>query len=168
MGLDITAYAKVTLVRAIDLEDYNKDEGARTLANGGGHCYLFENCDDRPQSDGMPAGIYATSGFFGFDAGSYGGYNAWRDQLAQMMLDMMARQVWEADKGSLAGRPFVELIDFSDCEGFIGPKTCAKLSADFAKNQDKANKSDRRFRDMYANWHKAFAIASEGGAVRFH
>ena len=169
MGLDITAYAKVTLVRAIEAKDYNKDEDAQSLVDSGDHRYFCQDSDDRPQSEGMPAGIYATAGAsFGFRAGSYGGYNAWRNQLARLMLDMSDEQVWNAAEDSLAGRPFVELIDFSDCEGFIGPKTCAKLSADFANNQEKANKGDEYFRAKYADWRKAFAIASEGGAVDFH
>lgn len=168
MGLDITAYAKVTLVRAIEVKDYNKDEEAQALVDSGDHRYFCQDSDDRPQSEGMPAGIYATSGTsFGFCAGSYGGYNHWRNQLAEMMLGAPARALRNAD-GADAGRPFVELICFSDCEGFIGPKTCAKLSADFANNQDKANKGDEYFRAKYADWRKAFAIASEGGAVDFH
>ena len=34
--------------------------------------------------------------------------------------------------------PFVELLNFSDCEGFIGPKTSAKLHADFLEWDEKA------------------------------
>jgi len=95
-------------------------------------------------------------------------HNAWRNQLARLMLDMSAEQVWNAAEGSLAGRPFVELIHFSDCEGFMGPKTCAKLSADFVNNQKRADAADEYFRAKYADWRKAFAIASDGGAVDFH
>lgn len=168
MGLDITAYTNVTLVRALKGKEYNRDKDAQALVNSGGYCYLCQD-GERPQSDDMPDGIYATGGvLFRFHAGSYSGYNAWRDQLAQTMLDMTAQQVWEADEDSFAGRPFVELINFSDCEGFIGPKTCAKLSADFAANQGKANNGDEYFRAKYADWHRALALASEGGAVRFH
>lgn len=176
MGLNITAYKKVTLVSAMDVKQYNADEDAQQLADSGGHTLLYQD-GNRPQSDGMPDGIYATEGnAFGFRAGSYSGYNGWRNELATMMLGKSAEEVWrmralpitatkrEAEKAL----PFVELIDFSDCEGFIGSKTCAKLSADFANHQDKANAGNEQFRALYAKWRKAFALASEGGAVRFH
>lgn len=176
MGLDITAYGKVILVRAMDVKRYSSDKEAQSLADSDGHVYL---CQDgkRPQSDGMADGVYAISGpVFGFRAGSYGGYNDWRNQLALMMLGMPAEQVWRMCEMPITATkaeaekplPFVELINFSDCEGFIGPKTCAKLSADFANNQKKADKGDAWFRQKYADWRKAFAIASEGGAVDFH
>ncbi len=170
MGLDVTAYEKATLVQVMSVNEYNNNEDAQASVDRDACLYYLYQDGERSQSDGMVDGIYTMNGgaSFGFDAGSYGGYNAWRNQLARMMLDMTDRQVWDADEGSLAGRPFVDLINFSDCEGFIGPKTCAKLSADFANNQEKANMGDERFRARYADWRKAFALASEGGVVRFH
>jgi len=51
MGLDITAYGKVTLVRAIEVKSYNEDEDAQSLADQNGHRYLCQDCDDRPPSD---------------------------------------------------------------------------------------------------------------------
>ena len=45
-----------------------------------------------------------------------------------------ADDAWERTDG-----PFWELINFSDCEGVIGPKTSAKLAGDFAAFQEKAD-----------------------------
>lgn len=169
MGLDITAYAKATLARAMSVIEYNNDDDARALVTAGGHCHLRQDKDsDWPQREGMPDGLYAVSvKRFRFEVGSYSEYNAWRKRLARLMLNLSDLQVWNAGD-SLAGRPFVELINFSDCEGFIGPKTCAKLSADFAAYQAKADTGSAQFREYYGDWQKAFALASDGGVVKFH
>lgn len=176
MGLNITAYSKVTLVRAIGVKQFDDDKGARGLAERDSHTFLYQD-GERPQSDGMTDGVYSTYGkCFKFDAGSYGGYGAWRNELAETMLGKSAKDVWAMCAMSVTAMksaaekplPFLELINFSDCEGFIGPETCAKLSADFANNQKKANGGSKQFRKTYAQWRKAFAIASGGGVVKFH
>lgn len=176
MGLTITAYSKVTLVCAIGAREFDGNREAQSLAGYDSHTFLYQD-GERPQSDGMADGVYSTDGKgFEFEAGSYGGYGAWRNELAEMMLGKSAEDVWtmcnapatEAKSEAERMLPFLELINFSDCEGFIGPKTCAKLSADFANNQKKANGGDKHFRKRYAEWRKAFAIASEGGVVKFH
>ena len=70
------------------------------------------------------------------------------------------------------GRPFFELIHFSDCEGIIGPKISAKLAKDFADNQAKADvyRVDEAswFREKYSDWRRAFEMAADNGAVEFH
>lgn len=100
-----------------------------------------------------------------FRAGSYGGYNDWREQLAQLAGYASARHVWN---DHLLG-PFVELINFSDCEGVIGSEAAQKLATDFAAFNEKALKhKDPWFYRMYRRWWMAFEIASDGGAVEFH
>lgn len=75
-----------------------------------------------------------------------------------------AEAVWN---GKANGEAFVELINFSDCEGVIGAEVAKKLAADFAAYQDKAgDKGD--FARVYASWRKAFELAADGGAVCFH
>ncbi len=41
-----------------------------------------------------------------------------------------AQEFW-LNSNSYLGKPFYELIDFSDCEGVLGPQACYKLSKDF-------------------------------------
>ena len=178
MGLDITAYEKVSLIRAMSVREYNEDEQAQEEVGRDERKTLLCQDSERPQSDGMPDGIYATSGkSAGFRAGSYGGYNQWRNTLSQMMLGKSAEAVWRmcalpvtATKRE-AGKPlpFVELINFSDCDGFIGPKTSAKLAKDFAENRSRIPvDTDRWFVDKYEQWARAFALAANGGVVDFH
>jgi hypothetical protein len=55
---------------------------------------------------------------------------------------------------------------------YFGPIVSAKLAADFAKNQERADKYETTdaewFRLKYADWRKAFETAADGGAVNFH
>ena len=162
MGLDITAYCCLQETSDPDatyLGSQPKEFVART--------------------DGLAEGRYAASRSLHFRAGSYSGYNRWRDELAKLAgykavwhkapydktgEESHAAGAWEAAEG-----PFWELINFSDCEGFIGPKTSAKLALDFAEFQPKADAvEDPWFRDLYARWREAFEVASNGGAVDFH
>lgn len=63
--------------------------------------------------------------------------------------------------------PFSELINFSDCEGVIGPKTAAKLARDFAAFEAQAEAWGDDFYDQYLNWEEVFLMAADGGAVAF-
>lgn len=80
MGLDITAFRKVAKVEVeldADGEPVNDDvydEYVRVYATGG-----------RGQHDGLEDGaFYSAEEEFSFRAGSYGGYNNWREALASV------------------------------------------------------------------------------------
>ena len=77
----------------------------------------------------------------------------------------------DADPASrLPLRPFFELINFSDCEGSIGPVVSAKLARDFAEFDERArslNDEGRHFYRLYKSWTTAFQMASDGGMVDF-
>lgn len=145
MGLDITAYPA----------DYNN----RFLVS---HSIIKWTEDNFPgRSEGLEGGaVYAFEESFGFRAGSYGGYNDWRDWLARM-------SGWESAKTT---GPFYELIHFADNEGVIGPKVAAKLAKDFAEHADKAKQMAQDDFDLqrYQNWQRAFEMAADNGAVDFH
>lgn len=161
MGLDITAYEKVE--RMPDIA-----EGQDPYPNF--RLYQLEDFADR--SDGLEDGVYASKGItFGFRAGSYSGYNAWRADLCRLVLGEEPETVW-ANPDRYTGKPFVELIHFADNEGFIGPKTSAKLAADFDAFHlpEKANVESYEdwFRPKYADWSKAFHLAANTGVVKLH
>ena len=83
---------------------------------------------------GIKPGIYSFERSAEFRAGSYSGYNEWRDHLARMAVGMSAKKIWASGwKG-----PFVELINFPDNEGVIGPVVAAKLAKDFAEFEHRA------------------------------
>jgi hypothetical protein len=169
MGLDISAYSNARLITDHEpLEDeWCEDEnhvnayitdGAfhrsfRGLLNG--HCY------DVSESEGH-----------GFRAGSYGGYNYWREDLARFALGVDPGEVWTAPLG-YQDAPFFELINFSDCEGAIGPEAAVDLLKDFYDHRDKYRAShsvlDRTYDlERYDDWTKACELAAAGGLIIFH
>lgn len=165
MGLDITCHEKISLIRSMSLMEYratNDDDNEETT-------YLY-GCGT---TDGIPDGFYRVSGNkYGFRAGSYGGYNEWRANLARM-LGTTDRQIWRNPRPGA----FVELIDFSDCEGFLGPKACAKLASDFAQYREMAVEFSKTFEieeegvyflRKYDEWARGFEVAGQGGCVHFH
>lgn len=171
MGLDITAYAHLTPAPHAELDSDGSPVDWLQ------HWHLTQTHIDGTEKNfpgrtiGIaPPGVYSFSNVLRFRAGSYSGYNAWRNALARVAGYGSADAVWKAPD-EFAGRPFVELIEFSDCEGVIGPIVAAKLAKDFADNAIKAQGSeafDVFDLQLYALWRRAFEMASDGGAVDFH
>ncbi len=171
MGLDITAYRQL---KFIDAKPYDADRIDDFYAAGREvvHISIVQQ-GYRQRLDGTKLGWHeskADSDVFKFCAGSYGGYNIWRKQLCRMALDTTPERVWKKPRPG----PFVELIDFADNEGTIGAKVSAKLAKDFADWQDRASAYSKSFIDgewflrKYADWRKAFEMATDGGCVDFH
>lgn len=157
MGLDIEAFQGIK--RAEDQGD-DADDDAWLL-------HRPEGLPDR--TDGIALGRYECVGeSLRFRAGSYSGYNLWREWLAKTFLDATPAQVWDGADDRFKGKPFVELINFTDCDGFIGPKTSAKLAKDFAEHAPpKMPRLDQFYVENYALWRKAFEIAAGNGVVIF-
>jgi hypothetical protein len=181
MGLDITAYRKLTKVEVeLDEDGHPADESvydshAIAWVNGG-----------RGQHDHLEhKAFYCYDGEFDFRAGSYSGYNEWREALARfagyekseykdsfrgIVKSSHAATCWD---GETQGA-FAEMIDFSDAEGCIGPVTSAKLAKDFAEHEERARTfvawpdDDGWFFRQYLEWKKAFEMASDDGMVQFH
>ena len=175
MGLDITACSHLELAREVpDFREVSDSEWNDDFE------WVYDN-KDFDRIDGHPQGFYRSTEeteSISFKAGSYGTYNGWRADLAQMAMGIRPEEVW-VDEESFAGRPFVELIHFSDCEGAIGPEISAKLAKDFADYEEKAKEwSKGHFADWpdegeiwiykYENWKRAFELAAQGGFVMFH
>lgn len=107
-----------------------------------------------------------------FRAGSYSGYNAWREWLAKTIHGVTPQTIWD-NPDQYIGKPFYELIEFSDCEGTIGPKISAKLAEDFRNyfaDIDSLDETDDVdcYKTKYRDWQKAFELAANTGAVCFH
>ena len=113
-------------------------------------------------ANGVKMGLDILYNGGGFRAGSYSGYNQWRNQLANLV-GTTDKRIWE---NPVPG-PFVELINFSDCEGTIDSKTSAKLAKDFQEYQGEANIKDEHFVQIYNHFRIAFECASDGGSVVF-
>lgn len=176
MGLDITAYRQIEKLGGNLYNRYGEPVDADgTEIEYDLIAYVNGSFPGRNGSveDGA---VYLSKESTGFRAGGYGGYNAWRDNLARVAgwplgsyeqygrsWESYAASAWEASEG-----PFWELINFSDCEGVIGPEISKKLAADFAAFDDKAKAEPGPFYALYQKWREAFEMASDNGAVRFH
>jgi len=155
MGLDITAYRKLVEDGLPSGTDYENNKVS-----------FYILTEFSAVADQVKEGIaYSYEDSFGFRAGSYSGYNEWRKWLAALV-GSTPEKIWEGE----IVPAFKELINYSDCEGVIGAITSAKLAADFAKYNDAAKASNRNdyCYCIYQNWSKAFEMAADGGAVKFH
>jgi hypothetical protein len=98
-----------------------------------------------------------------FQAGSYTGYNRWREDLQNRF-----------NPARDPDGPFYELIWFADNEGDIGPEAAADLLKDFEQHADAyATAAPEGWegeygREKYADWTRAFRLAADGGLVDFH
>ena len=154
MGLDIDAYGKCKYDRAFDEDYYTKNDLV----------YVYEN-PDFTHALTEDEGLYSYEESFDFHAGAYDAYNEWREKLSYEMLGASPQEVWE-NADQYKGKPFYELIDFSDCDGTIGTKTSEKLYNDFKDNITKASEiDDRDFIMQYQQWMHAFDIAKDDGFV---
>ena len=181
MGLDISYASKINFESRSYISD---DIDMNGIPNG---VYLYPNDSLLDQSEGIQSGQYICEGIQGsFRAGSYSGYGGWRKVLAEL-IGWEIENLWqhvatlvqrnenlndvlnENDRFSV-DIPFVELLHFSDCEGFIGPKTSAKLHSDFLEWDEKAKNFDSQnsyFYEKYQEWTEAFKVAGDGGCVIF-
>lgn len=160
MGLDITYYSGLHPAPDAPRDEYGEVAYDKFFTAND------DNLDLRAAD--LAPGVYSFESSGCLRAGSYSGYNAWRAELAQFAGYPSDRYVWDHEP-ELLGKPFVELISFSDCEGVIGPAVSAKLAADFAAHQERADAhKDEWWRLKYAEWRKAFEVAANSGAVDFH
>lgn len=184
MGLDISAASKLTFVRRVpSIEALDKlytefSERKEPFpyfvihANGRAHASRLR---------GTRAGLYTyAKGSRGhsFRAGSYSGYGWWRDQLAHFAHNVPAEEIWHNPR-RYRGGAFVELIDFSDCEGHFGALVSAKLCADFVEHARKARPFSLALNtaeepnvgaywlEVYRDFARAFKLAADGGALKF-
>ena len=206
MGLDISAVSKLEPIEVPEDMEKWSDEWYDWESEQDGDVYSLYSSDSfREQAEGMVDGTYITtddSQSTGFRAGSYTGYGTWRDWLAQSVMNGVlgksggAEQMWGSADGGDYGLPFMEIINFSDSEGMIGPVASKKLYNDFRKyendvmdwmdekyltqtpihsaswrdDEDKPiDKGDFEwFQSQYQEWKNAFRIASDNGVVMFH
>ena len=150
MGLDVYAYSGLEIVDA----ERDADDGEVKF-------YNEDFFADRAK-DIVDKVVYRYETTYHFRAGSYIGYNKWRNTLAVLAGFDSDLGAFEADGG-----PFWELIHFTDCDGTIGTAVAKKLANDFAQYEEQAKVIDDYFYDRYANFKRAFELAANNGAVRF-
>lgn len=174
MGLDISVYKEIDFESFQSRSGKSEEELDELYDN---MLYLYNSYNPYNQSDNIREGFYNyEKREFNFRAGSYSGYNMFREILCESFYELKPEVIW-GNITKYKDGDFIELINFSDCEGFIGPKTSKKLFNDFVKNEDKFNSfldtkinentTKDYYKEKYQEWKKAFEIASEDGVVRF-
>jgi hypothetical protein len=156
MGLDIVAYS--------NLQESETDEGIRI------------QMDEFKRNLDLKEGWYDNDGDFHFRAGSYSGYNHWRDTLCRAIHGIEATSLW-ANAKKFEGKDFFELINFSDCDGQMGPEVSEKLYQDFANPLNrkklldylKENKilDDDFYEANYDDFMNAFDVSRKSGVLCF-
>jgi hypothetical protein len=168
MGLDVTAYNKLNRLNVKTRGDGALVD-AETGEEIGAYCYVSNPEDFLDRAATLEnGGYYAYSQSMAFPAGSYGTYNDWRNRLAALagypqVNGRHDEGAWVSTQG-----PFWELINFSDSEGTIDSVVAAKLLRDFEEFDAKAQTRTEDFYLRFSFWKRAFALAADGGAVRFH
>ncbi|WP_448120514.1 hypothetical protein [Pseudomonas veronii] len=171
MGLDISAYSK--LVAAPEAE-FDEDGELVDYENFN---TFYDNKDFPGRIEGItPKAAYKIEGDCAGLSIGYGRYNAWREELAKLAgypakpytqygrtEDSHCMPCWSGAQG-----PFAEQINFSDCEGTIGPVVSAKLAKDYAEFAEKAEAVGGYFWEKYQEFRVAFDLAADNGAVSFH
>ena len=151
MGLDITAYKNIKIIESEEPEYYFSNTGFPQS-----NMIDFENKEIQINFDEE----------FDFRAGSYGGYNKFRNELCISVNNISDEELWASKDESLK---FYWLINFSDCDGYIGTSYCKILYDEFVKYEDevKSNLQDY-YHIIYDNFKEAFRLGSDNGLVSFH
>jgi hypothetical protein len=178
MGLDITAYSKLTKLDALFNED-GEPVDPKTREPIGNYLRVYSNPDFPGRSEGLDdRAAYSYADADEALSTGYGGYNRWRERLAQLAgyeltphkrfgttEHLCSAACWNGAAG-----PFSELINFSDCEGTIGPVVSAKLLRDFIEFDEsaKAVTDIPYFYEVYSRLKTGLELAADGGALDFH
>ena len=175
MGLDISYYEHMTPLRddEVTVKEVNNCDVYRWHA----HAQFWDRLD------GIDAPYVRPHGKIdGFRAGAYSAYNRWREKLAVVATGLTPEEIWR-NEGPLKEQPFWGLINFSDCEGCIGPQSSARLArefkhyrqlfldadySDFVFYSTTPDEAREAFMRLYDDFAKAFEIAADTGYVRFH
>jgi len=177
MGLDVTAYRRIQRVAEWPVGVETIDEVA---TYDDGYTYngepvtdvhpIFDRSFPEHRSD-LTAGIYTYTECASWCAGSYSGYGAWRDWLSIAALGVSAKTVWR-DFDAYRNRGVAWLINFSDCEGYIGPAVCRLILDDIRAHEDAIrSKATGPDADYYLGrldvWLAGLEVAADGGMLSF-
>jgi hypothetical protein len=163
MGLNVSAYGRLEAIKdnQVEFGDHGIPVNERIVS-------LFNNPDYPYHISGLKESRFfiCKGETYQFRAGSYHSYSDWRDWLAKLAGYKDAHEVWQNPTMG----PFVELINFSNLAGTIGPSVSAKLANDFKDFEHKVKqyeKSDPFHYRAFQDWKKCFEIATKDGAVNF-
>jgi hypothetical protein len=161
MGLDVFAVEKAIKIS----DEFSRD--FETLDAEGEVVRVLVN-NSFVSHDHLTDGIYRYDGkSMDFRVGSYGTYNGFRNDIALLVHKVNSGVIWKNPE-IYKGSAFYELINFSDCEGVIGPDTAGKLLSDFKRHREEFMlERDVWEGETYDLWIKALEIASNDGLLIF-
>lgn len=169
MGLDITAYRQI---QKVDKSTIEIDEDGYPEDYDNYHLFHVVDCYADRASEVEAEAIYTSTETYGFRAGSYSGYNSWRNELAKLagypeIKGRFDEGAWQEESG-----PFWDLINFSDCDGVIGTAACKNLLADFlafdAQAKVHAGPHNEYFYEVYKEFTHGLTLAADNGVLDFH
>lgn len=155
MGLDISAYKNVRIVECDEPEYRFYNQGWKQ--------------SNMPHIDNKEIQIEFDEQF-DFRAGSYGSYNVFRNIISETIHGISAEMFWKMSDKEMENKAFRWLIDFSDCEGYIGTDYCEILYNDFKEHGNKIKEAcdNDTYKNLVDKWTHAFDIARNKGLVSFH
>lgn len=162
MGLDISVYEVATLTPEHEHNEQCWEQGHVRA------CLLTPSMARSLR--GLEAErCYEVSGYsFSFRAGSYSGYGAFREALCEAAHGIDVREIW-ADPEPWSNCEFFELLNFSDCDGTIGPDAAADLAKDFTALRERIYPLlDEIDQSRYDDWERATTLAAGAGLIEFH
>jgi hypothetical protein len=112
-----------------------------------------------------------------FRAGSYSSYNSFRNHLSCALLGVTVSEAWENEE-TYSDHLIWDLLNFSDCEGVIGPTVSdvihkglvdnqSKFSSYLRSRSDVGKMDEEYYNQTYANFMDAFAFGKQEGIVIF-
>ena len=167
-----------------ELKEYGEDDYfdmMRNDADSRGQIYLEKmHQEEFPMSvdPNFVDGVYSYQDHFSFRAGSYSGYFEFRAALLALAQDKPYLEgtrhqelniFWDrcAEQPGLAvTTPFGQLINFSDCEGFITEPAITKLYFNF-EDLEYRDALTGYYEETYNNFLKALELASPNGVLYF-
>ncbi len=170
MGLDISVYSSWTPYDG-EVKDWDHAEEIMMTGIDLTHVYNMEGFASRAK--GMPEWVVAKF-VDSFRAGSYGGYNRFRDTLCRALHGFGAKALWAMVDEELETHAMWQILHFSDCEGVLGTEVCRTLHAELEEHWDKVTAYFAQLDDgdyyqgLLGTWRDAFKAASAEGFIGFH
>jgi hypothetical protein len=165
MGLAIRALSNVKLLDVCDVKDPERDTLEQKYMKQKVEFIYY--LDKFSVNDELPSGFYSYENIMYHSMGSYSGYGSFINILSEF-----------CEKSSKKDSPFSELINYSDCEGFVGPITSKKLYSDFVKyknqvirfiqsNNEIGSENQMWYSQKYNDFISVLELAKNSGVLVF-
>lgn len=156
MGLDISFYASVK----VDPNPPADTDEQRIVSNNDSFAARAA-----PFKEGDH---FTTDGTTARYSSAYSSYSRVRDILCRKILGMPAEDLWK-DKVKRDEPGFAEMVNFTDCDGFMGPEACARVSAALATlPEDWIAAQEDWDQQCIRRLVAGFAVAANGGCAEYH